>query len=160
MSYKRILVPVDGGPVSAKGLKEAIKLARAARARLRLLHVVEPLPVLPEVPARYDTRAFEGLMVEQFEREVWPLVHRGGTQKEVRHGLAVETLLAAVAEWKADLLVVGSHGKGWVDRLLVGSVTERLLNALPTALLIVPVHAALARETVPRAQGAARLAPA
>ena len=41
MSYKRILVPVDGGPVSAKGLKAAIELARGTRAKLRLLHVVE-----------------------------------------------------------------------------------------------------------------------
>jgi len=36
--------------------------------------------------------------------------------------------------------VVGSHGKGWVDRLLIGSTTERLLNRLPTSLLIVPIN--------------------
>jgi nucleotide-binding universal stress UspA family protein len=43
------------------------------------------------------------------------------------------------AAWRADVVVVGSHGKGWVDRLLIGSVTEDLLNNLPCAVLVVPV---------------------
>src|SRR5207244_9160649 len=46
----------------------------------------------------------------------------------------------------ADLLVMGSHGKGWATRVLVGSVTERLLNHLPTSLVVVPVVAAEAVE--------------
>ena len=53
-----------------------------------------------------------------------------------------ETILAEAAEWKADLLVVGSHGKGWAERMLVGSVTERLLNHLPTSVLVVPTRKA------------------
>jgi len=53
MGYKRILVPVDGSPTSARGLAEAIKLARDARAKLLLLHVVEEYAVLgiPEAGA-------------------------------------------------------------------------------------------------------------
>jgi hypothetical protein len=47
-----------------------------------------------------------------------------------------------VTDWRADLLVVGSHGKGWAERMLVGSVTERLINHLPTSLLVVPTRAA------------------
>ncbi len=44
------------------------------------------------------------------------------------------------AAWRAELIVVGSHGKGWIDRLLIGSVTEDLLNNLPCAVLVVPVR--------------------
>jgi hypothetical protein len=40
--------------------------------------------------------------------------------------------------WEADVIVVGSHGHNWVDRLLIGSVTEQLLNELPASLLVVP----------------------
>jgi universal stress protein family protein len=47
-------------------------------------------------------------------------------------------------------VVVGSHGKGWVERLLIGSVTERLLNQLPSSLLVVPAYAhAKARDPTP-----------
>jgi len=40
-----------------------------------------------------------------------------------------------------DLVIVGSHGKGWVDRVLLGSTTERLLNKLPCPVLVIPVRA-------------------
>src|SRR5207245_342837 len=59
---------------------------------------------------------------------------------------AVDTILREATDWKADLLVVGSHGKGWAARVLVGSVTERLLNHLPTSLIVVPVSAAQVAE--------------
>jgi len=44
---------------------------------------------------------------------------------------------------------VGSHGKGWVDRLIIGSVTEDLLNDLPTGVLVIPVPAPERREAAP-----------
>ena len=57
----------------------------------------------------------------------------------IRRGRADEEIAEEAAVWRADLLVVGSHGKGWIDRLLIGSTTERLLNRLPTSLLVVPI---------------------
>jgi nucleotide-binding universal stress UspA family protein len=64
MSYKRILVPVDGSPTSARGLAEAIKLARDARAKLLLLHVVEEYAILG-VP---DAGANIGPMLDALKR--------------------------------------------------------------------------------------------
>jgi nucleotide-binding universal stress UspA family protein len=84
------------------------------------------------------------------KREVWPLVKSPDTEKTICYGMPVEMITEQAAEWHADLLVVGSHGKGWVDRLLIGSVTERLLNQLPTSLLVVPVSA-LVEVRAPRA---------
>jgi hypothetical protein len=76
----------------------------------------------------------------------------------VRTGPAVETILAEVAAWQADVLVVGSHGKGWVDRLLVGSTTEQLVNALPASVLVIPTAAAAkkGRGARPRTRARAR----
>ncbi len=54
------------------------------------------------------------------------------------------------AEWPADLLVVGSHGKGWGTRMLVGSVTEQLISYLPTSLLVVPTAVAAAEPEADR----------
>jgi nucleotide-binding universal stress UspA family protein len=58
--------------------------------------------------------------------------------------MVVDTLLREASEWQADVLVVGSHGKGWAQRVLLGSVTERLINHLPTSLLVAPVGVAAA----------------
>ena len=57
----------------------------------------------------------------------------------MRRGRAAAAITSEVRQWNADLVVMGSHGKGWVDRLLIGSTSERLLNVLPTSMLVVPV---------------------
>ncbi len=56
----------------------------------------------------------------------------------VRYGTALQTILSEAVAWSADLVVVATHGKGPVTRMLVGSVTEGLINHLPTSLLVVP----------------------
>lgn len=56
-------------------------------------------------------------------------------------GLPAETIAEEARAWQADLIVVGSHGKGWVDRILIGSTAERLVTELPTSVLVVPVKA-------------------
>jgi nucleotide-binding universal stress UspA family protein len=67
----------------------------------------------------------------------------------MRRGLAPDTIVSAAHEWKADLIVVGTHGRNWVDRVLIGSVTERLLNRLPTSMLVIPVSAPTIKPSVP-----------
>jgi nucleotide-binding universal stress UspA family protein len=101
---------------------------------------LEPLPIVPEAP-NYELSHYYAMMEDQLARDVWPLVQSPYAEKVTRYGAAVDAILQEAAEWHADLLVVGSHGKGLVDRLLIGSATERLLNHLPTSLLVVPVYA-------------------
>ena len=62
-----------------------------------------------------------------------------GLDVTIRHGTPVDTILREATLWPADLLVVGSHGKSWAQRLLLGSVTEKVLNHLPTSVLVMPV---------------------
>src|SRR5947209_168616 len=106
-------------------------------AELRALSVVEPLAVIPEVPQQ-DTTDYYRRWEEALARDVWPLIRASGVGTVVRHGTALETILREAADWRADLVVVASHGKGPVKRMLVGSVTEGLINHLPTSLLVVP----------------------
>ena len=64
----------------------------------------------------------------------------------MRRGTAADAITAEVADRHAEVVVFGSHGKGWVDRMLIGSVTERVLSALPCSMLIVPVIGSAARH--------------
>jgi len=137
---RRILVAVDQSPAAQPTIKAAERFATLLGAQLRVMCAYEPLPIIPDAP-NYDLEAYYTMLDEHVKRDVWPLVLDPKAEKVTRHGLAFDAITREVAEWPADLLVVGSHGKGFVDRLLIGSVTERLLNHLPTSLLVVPAHA-------------------
>lgn len=155
---RRVLAAVDVSSAAAPTLAVAQRYASLFGAQLRALSVVEPLPVIPEVTPPYDVSQYYALCEELLQREVWPLLRASGAETVVRYGTTVETILGETAEWNADLLVVGSHGKGWAERILLGSVTERLLNHLPTSLLVVPTRTAAA--LVPRQSSDAEQSPA
>lgn len=141
-AIRRVLAAVDVSGAARPTLKTAERYAALFGAELRVLNVQEPVPVIPDAPPVYDVREYYALTQQMLERDVWPLIRTPGVEKVTRHGMAVETILREVGEWNADLLIVGSHGKGWAERVLVGSVTERLLTYLPTSLVMVPVSAA------------------
>ena len=138
-ALRRVLVAVDLSPAARPTIQLAQRFARLVGAQLRVLSVLEPLPALPDVPPM-DPSGYYALSQDLLQREIWPLVPTP-VEKIVRHGMVVETLLREATDWAADVLVVGSHGKGWAQRILIGSVTERLLNDLPTSLLVAPVAA-------------------
>jgi nucleotide-binding universal stress UspA family protein len=156
VAIRRVLVAVDLSGAARPTIAAAERYAALFGAELRALSVHEPIPVIPEVAPPYDAGQFEAMAKELLEREVWPLFRGAGVEKVARHGMAVETIVREATDWRADLLVVGSHGKGWAERILVGSVTERLLNHLPTSLLVVPTRIA-ASVTVDRSQEAGAL---
>jgi len=140
---RRILVAADLSKAAGPTVRLAERFARLVGAKLRMLTVFEPLPDLPGIPPM-DPTEYCALAQETLERDVWSLVKTSEVEKLVRHGMVVDTLLREASEWQADILVVGSHGKGWAQRVLLGSVTERLINHLPTSLLVAPVGVAAA----------------
>src|SRR2546425_11591315 len=89
-------------------------------AELRALSVIEPLPMLLDMP-QPDKPDYYRLLEEKVADEIWPLIRAPGVETVLRYGAALNTIGREVGEWHADLLVVGSHGKGSVTRLGVGS---------------------------------------
>src|SRR2546425_13023866 len=136
-AIRRVLLALDPSAAARPAVAAAERYATLFGAELRALSVVEPLAVLPEVPQQ-DTTDYYRRWEEALARDVWPLIRSPGVGTVVRHGAAPETILREAADWRADLVVVASHGKGPVKRMLVGSVTEGLINHLPTSLLVVP----------------------
>ncbi|PYO97556.1 MAG: hypothetical protein DMD60_06540 [Gemmatimonadetes bacterium] len=146
-AIRRVLVAVDQSSAARPTLAAAERYVALFGAELRALSVIEPLPILLDTP-QPDKPDYYRLLEEKLADEIWPLIRAPGVDTLVRHGTALETILHEAAEWRADLLVVGSHGKGPVTRMIVGSVTERLINNLPTSLLVVPAGvAAIGPET-------------
>lgn len=146
--YQRVLAAVDLSDAAVPTGTAARQIAEALHAKLRGVCVIEapvpspsllPLATQPEY-ARQAERVLQG--------RVWPLLG-SGAETVTREGATADTIEREVREWGADLVVVGSHGKGWAERLILGSVTERLLRALPCSLLVVPVQGGKVERLAP-----------
>jgi nucleotide-binding universal stress UspA family protein len=146
MKYKRILVPVDGSATARLGLKEAIRLAKDQKAALQLVHVVDEHSVL-----------MTSGEVGAYIADLIPLMRKGGRDilrsavRSVRkEGLTcstvlLETLLGPAADlivrqakrWRAQLIVIGTHGRRGVRRLVLGSDAEQIVRTAPVPVLLV-----------------------
>lgn len=139
-TIKRVLAAIDVSPAAGPTLRQARRLVEGLGADLRVLHVVAPVRYSQVVPRAPDRKRIERQSVEAFDRLASEL-GVAESERRVRHGSPETEIAAEAARWKADLVVVGSQGKGFVDRLLIGSTTEWLLDRLTTAsLLVVPVR--------------------
>ncbi|HAL37975.1 MAG TPA: universal stress protein [Polaromonas sp.] len=144
--YKRILVPVDGSETSNKALVAALQLAKDAGGRVRLVHVVEELAYL----SGYEQ--FGGYSDELFRvmRETGTKVLNDGMAIAQAAGIEADNLLFdnlggrlaevvadAAKQWNADLIVVGTHGRRGVGRMLLGSGAEQIIRLAPMPVLVV-----------------------
>lgn len=155
VTFTRVLCPTDFSDCSTAAVTYAAALAAAFGAQLQLLHVVTPFPVVaPLAGLPIDSRVWEtqdaaardGLAAE-IRRVRWPGVT---IDTVVRQGTPVHEILDAAADWQADVIVVGTHGRGGFERLVLGSVAEKVLRKASCAVVAVPPHAAtaLAGDTV------------
>lgn len=144
--YQRILVPIDGSPTSDRGLDEAITLAKLGGGRLRLVHAVDELTYA----TGFETyAAYAADVIPAMKRAGEELLKRG-KQRAEDQGVPVDTVLLEslgvrlgdlviehAQSWKADLIVIGTHGRRGVRRLLLGSDAEQILRQSPVPVLLV-----------------------
>jgi len=135
---RRVLAAADFSRAGELVVDSAQEFVEMLDGQLRVLSVVEPLPVVPEVPTTVDADEYYRWAETDLATRLWPRATQPHAEKVMRVGQPVETILREVTDWAADVIVVGSHGKTAVERSLLGSVSEGLLNHLPAALLIVP----------------------
>jgi nucleotide-binding universal stress UspA family protein len=138
---KNILCAIDHSPTSLQAFGYAIALAKWQRARLNLLEVIE------EAPSHRVSRApkIDGVPDEartSLERDLRrALTARRASDVKVeismRKGKVVQEILAQATAKRSDLLVMGSHGRGGVQRLVLGSVAEKVLRLATCPVLTV-----------------------
>jgi nucleotide-binding universal stress UspA family protein len=155
--YQRILVPFDGSFTSNRGLDEAIKLAKLAGARLRLLYIVDTLLFSTGFEA---CAAYTGEMMSLME-EAGAQILREGKAHVDKAGVKVDTVLLEgvgsrlsdvvvdqIKVWGAELVVIGTHGRRGVGRLLLGSDAEQIVRNSPVPVLLVRAPAIAGDATV------------
>lgn len=145
MVYKRILVPVDGSSTSMAGLNEALRLARDQKAKLKLIHIVDELMIFSSSEAGMNIEP----IIESMKRGGKRILDRAAKLAAARGirpetelwenatGRVAEVLIGRAKRWRADLIVMGTHGRRGVNRLVLGSDAELVVRNSPVPVLLV-----------------------
>jgi nucleotide-binding universal stress UspA family protein len=140
--YQKLLVPVDGSPTAMHGLDEAIRVAQLSGGAIRVVHVLDQhfapglefctadvLGALQQVGADIvgAARARVSASGVPVEAEV----------AEALSGTVAEVVVDQARQWGADLIVIGTHGRRGVRRLMIGSDAEQIVRMASIPVLLV-----------------------
>ena len=147
--YRRILVPLDGSSASQRSLHHALELARGKPARVRFLNVLEKSATLPAMDAYPLVGDMDFLLdsILASRRKILAdalavaekhHVHAEHALRKSRSRDVSDVILDDARNWKADIIVMGTHGRRGLGRLLMGSDAERVLRDSPVPVLLTP----------------------
>jgi nucleotide-binding universal stress UspA family protein len=143
-AYQRILCAIDGSGASAKGLREAVRLAQAEGAELCVLHVVTPaFPYTPPVGAP-PVNLFPTLMEEgrHLLDDAVAFATAQGVQarpllRDTSAKTPADSIVTEAVTQQADLIVLGTHGRRGLERLALGSDAELVVRSASVPVLLV-----------------------
>jgi nucleotide-binding universal stress UspA family protein len=146
MAYKRILVPIDGSPTSGLGLREAIRFAKAQKARLQLVHVVD---VHSALAAGAESGTYLADLVQAQKQHGQRILAKAAELArkaavacdtvllETLVGSAADEIVRQAKKSRADLIVMGTHGRRGLKRLAMGSDAEHVVRNAPVPVMLV-----------------------
>ncbi|MCU4480965.1 universal stress protein [Acinetobacter ursingii] len=143
MSYQHILVCVDDSEPSIKALEHAIQLAKSLGSQVAVLEVLELDPMIAE---DYINKGQSNVLIDRAKDYILASLEKIKAQYsedglslsiQYREGLSIaETIIQTATELEADLLVMGSHGRTGLKKLVLGSVAQTVLAQSPVPVLI------------------------
>lgn len=144
--YQRILIPTDGSKLSAKAVQTAQQLAELTGAQLVFLNVVPRYPVSYFEGGISVSAGEVGQIEKQWADKAQAMVDQLKTKAEarglkakaviLRSDMVAETVIACAKKNKCDLIVMASHGRKGIKRLLLGSETTHVLTHSPLPVLV------------------------
>lgn len=148
--YRRLMIVIDEDPVSRAALVEGLDMAAALGAEVLFFHVLEPYAV-PVVAGDLmplgvmDTQEHERFVQQRAseilaEAALLAKAHNVPSHGAVAQGVAAERIAQAALEHHCELIVVGSHGRTALQRLIHGSLAASLLPLAPVPLLVCQVR--------------------
>ncbi len=143
--YKNILVPIDGSETAKLGLKEAIGLAKGLGSRIRLVYVINELPLVAgDVTGSTYTQLFEqtrdygASVLDEAQKAARAAGIDADTKiLEAPSGPAGGPIVNEAAAWPASLIVCGTHGRRGIRRIVMGSDAEFILRESPVPVLLI-----------------------
>jgi nucleotide-binding universal stress UspA family protein len=146
--FRKILIALDDGPISAHAADVGVALGRTLKSDLALIHVM----AYPNTAFNADlgmmrsTQLLVSSEILDNEMEVGRKLLRGVRQRlslepsipeYLECGEAAAEIIKVANSWSADLIVIGSHGRHGFDRLILGSVAESVTRSAPCPVLVI-----------------------
>ena len=148
--YQSILVPLDGSEPSHNGLGHAIYLARETHATLHLVHVIDSFPMMFELSSQGGIES----MSQSLRRWAEGMLETGRRQaaeqgvkaevilRELTQGRVADVIIEVAKEASCDLIVLGTHGRRGLRRMMLGSDAETVARTSTVPVLLVPYRSA------------------
>lgn len=153
MKISKILIGIDDSKFAEYAASYGFDIARTFNAHVGLVHIVEPA-ITPETPtdsllgmptnaADFNEMNLLDIQKEHAENIIDRTINKYGNGLQVTHfneyGSTADGILSCSKEFKADLIVIGTHGRSGIDRLLMGSVAESVVRNSHVPVLVVPL---------------------
>lgn len=139
--FYRIVVPTDFSPCSEEAWRLARKVAATSHGELVLTHVLTEAPLYRESVMTQVRPVYEGARKwAEGALQDWVAKARAeglNARATLRTGVPYQEVVALATDERADLIVIGTHGRGGIDRALLGSVADRVVRLAPCPVLTV-----------------------
>ena len=144
--YQSILVPLDGSEPSLGGLRHAIDIAREAKATLHLVHVIDSFPLMFELSSQGNFESMnqslrrwaEGMLETGRRQAAEQGVKAEVVLRELTQGRVADVIIEVAKEASCDLIVLGTHGRRGLRRMMLGSDAEAVARTSTVPVLLVP----------------------
>ena len=144
MSYQRILVPIDGSELSLNVLQHVVDLAKAFNSQV---HVVQVMTLDPYIAAEYLSDGQSNLFIQRAKKMIEENLDKAKqlftnqgveVHTQIYEGESIhKTLIKAATDLNADLLVISSHGRSGLKKLIMGSVAQSLITEIHIPIFII-----------------------
>jgi len=140
--YDRLLLPTDGSAGMERVIEHADEIARRHDATIDILYVINTFRMAP-MPTEASVEGIRGLLNEEGEMAIEAAKRICSPETNVEHAIVEgnpkREIVDHAAENACDLIVMGTHGRGGIDRLLLGSVAEQVVRRSDVPVLTVQV---------------------
>lgn len=140
--YKRVLIAIDCGPSSEKIAEAGFDLAKRLHAEIAILTVVDTSFLLgSEGLTAYEARSIaKTTAAENLNTLMANIFGHHNVSRYTMEGNAETQILKVAQEWPADVIVVGTHGRKGLARMILGSVAERVIKNSDIPVIVIPVN--------------------
>jgi nucleotide-binding universal stress UspA family protein len=138
--FKKLLIAIDDGPAAESIAMNGFRLGKKLGAEIAVLSVIDPVILVSESGA--TASELTEIAKDDYEKSLKILIDKVFGDFKVRlfieEGDPCDTILRVAEEWKADILVLGTHGRTGLPHLILGSVAEKVIRHSNKPLFIIP----------------------
>lgn len=151
-TMKKVLIAIDYHPVSEKVADAALELVDKMDAEICLIHVLADVSYYgTQFPTFMGYDGYTGMgpdlemaqemrkIAEDFLKKAAEHINHPSVQTQLAEGSTANAILEYADEWKADLIVMGTHSHSYLEKLLMGTVAEKVLEKTPIPVYMVPI---------------------